>query len=167
MRYTIAGLAMAAIATTAAAQDSKWGYYDPGDGTMQAGVVAPSGEQLIIKCDKPGKKQVFAVIAANISIAPPLPDNRWQTRPVTLRADENPPRDDAWRYNDKFAMAVDRGNERSMTRLVQDLAGADAVQITLQPLEQSPTVLTFQTAGAKEAIERVYKTCKDSSPLES
>ena len=164
MRCMITGLVLATIATAAAAQDSKWGFYEPGDGTMQAGVVATSGEQLIVKCDKPGKRSVLAVVVSNVSIAPPLPDNRWQTRPVTVRIDQEPPFDAAWRYNDKFAMAVDRGNERSMTRFVQTVSNASEVQFTLQPLEQSPSVISFQVAGARDAIERVYKACKDDLP---
>ena len=132
MRCMITGLVLATIATAAAAQDSKWGFYEPGDGTMQAGVVANSGEQLIVKCDKPGKRSVLAVVVSNVSIAPPLPDNR--------------------------------GNERSMTRFVQTVSNASEVQFTLQPLEQSPSVISFQVAGARDAIERVYKACKDDLP---
>ena len=94
----------------------------------------------------------------------PLPDNRWQTRPVTVRIDQDPPFDAAGRNNDTFAMAVDRGNERSMTRFVQTVSNASEVQFTLQPLEQSPSVISFQVAGARDAIERVYKACKDDLP---
>ena len=128
MRCMITGLVLATLATAAAAQDSKWGFYEPGDGTMQAGVVATSGEQLIVKCDKPGKRSVLAVVVSNVSIAPPLPDNRWQTR------------------------------------FVQTVSNASEVQFTLQPLEQSPSVISFQVAGARDAIERVYKACKDDLP---
>ena len=165
MRCMITGLVLATIATAAAAQDSKWGFYEPGDGTMQAGVVATSGEQLIVKCDKPGKRSVLAVVVSNVSIAPPLPDNRWQTRPVTVRIDQDPPFDAAWRYNDKFAMAVDQGNTRSLTRLLEQLADAKTVDVRLKPIEHSQYNTTFNVAGAREAIAKVYSDCGDTNPL--
>src|SRR5690606_41556146 len=59
MRYLIIGLGAVAIAAGASAQNagSNWAYFEPEDGPMQAGVVNAKGEQLILKCDKPGNKR--------------------------------------------------------------------------------------------------------------
>ena len=42
MHKLIFGATLVAIPVGAIAQDGKWGYYEPGDGTMQAGIAAPS-----------------------------------------------------------------------------------------------------------------------------
>lgn len=168
MKKMFFGAALAAASGAALAQDvpeTDWGFYQPEGGTMQAGVVAADGSQLILKCDKPGKRQVYAVVVTNRSLARALPDDRYESFPVTLRMDANPTWDDNWRFNDRFAMAVDKGNTRSLTRLLEKLHKADKLELRLRPLKSAPTIVTFQTTGAYDAIERVYESCEDEIPF--
>jgi len=162
----ITSLALAAVSTAAVAQTPTWQFYEPGNGTLQAFVVAKDGTQFIIKCDQPGKRRVFAVVVTNSSLAAALPDNKFESGPVTFRADAGAPQNDNWRYNDKFVMAVDQGNERSLTRLLEQLDGASALEVRLKPLGRSETGVDFEVAGARDAINKVYTTCKDQNPLD-
>jgi hypothetical protein len=165
MRYWVFGAALAAISVGAAAQDSAWGYFDAGAGPASgAGVQAADGSQLLLKCEKAGKHEVYAVVAATSNLAAPLPENRFESRSVTLRMDTNAPWDDNWRFNDKFAMAVDKGNDRSLTRLIAKLDGAKALQVQLRPFKLTPVLINFNVAGAHDAIARVYEACKDDNP---
>lgn len=169
MKRILVGAALAACAGGAYAQDealdTKWGFYQPDGEPMQAGVVAADGSQLILKCDKRGKREVYAVVVATGNLARTLPDSRFETYPVTLRMDSNPPWEDNWRFNDRFAMAVDKGNTRSLTRLLEKLHSADALEVRLRPLQRSPTVIRFETTGARDAIQRVYESCGDEVPF--
>ena len=127
-------------------------------------MVAEDGSQLILKCDKPGKRSVYAVVATRTSLVPPMSDDKYESHPVTLRMDENAPWEDNWRFNDRFAMAVDKGNERATTRLLEKLRTADQVEMRFKPNNGSLTVVRFATRGAEDAIARVYASCKDTVP---
>ena len=165
MRKMSIGLVLAAVSTAAAAQSTGWQFYQPDGGTVQAFVVTNSGEQLIFKCEKPGKHSVFAVIVNNTSIAAPVADDRYESRPVTLRVDDGAPWDDNWRFNGKFAMAVDKGNTRSLTRLVEKLIGGDMFEARLKPLRQAPVVVDFGVTGAQDALAQVFDSCNDTMPV--
>jgi hypothetical protein len=39
------------------------------------------------------------------------------------------------------------------------------MQIELRPIRSTPTTIDFNVAGAHQAIEQVYQTCKDDNPL--
>jgi phosphoribosylformylglycinamidine (FGAM) synthase-like amidotransferase family enzyme len=168
MKTIIMGAMLAAGSAAAMAQDApaetRWGFYEPEGGTMQAGVVAADGAQMILKCDKPGKRSVYAVIATNTNLARALPDDRFESFPVTVRLDEESPWEDNWRFNDKFAMAVDKGNTRSLTRLLEKLHKADKIELRFKPNNGKQTIVEFETTGAQDAIERVYASCKDEIP---
>ena len=168
MNRMLIGVALVAVSTGALAQDvaeTDWAYFEPEGAPLQAGVVAQDGSQLILKCDKPGKRSVYAVVATNSSLAPPMSDDRYESHPVTLRMDENPPWDDNWRFNGRFAMAVDKGNVRSLTRLLEKLHDADKLELRLQPIMRSPVTIEYEVTGARDAIERVYASCKDTIPI--
>ena len=165
MRYLMVGIALAALSVGATAQNSAWGFFGGPGMASGAGVQAADGSQLLIKCDKPGKRQVFAVVVATTNQARPLPSNQYESFPVTLRMDDKPAWDDNWRFNDKFAMAVDQGNTRSLTRLLEQLADAKTVDVRLKPIEHSIYNTTFNVAGAREAIAKVYSDCGDKNPL--
>ena len=165
MRYWMFGVALAALSVTASAQDSAWGFFGGAGSASGAGVQASDGSQLLIKCDKPGKKSVFAVVVATLNLAAPLPANRYESQPVTLRMDDGAAWDDNWRFNDKFAMAVNQGNDRSLTRLLEKLDDAKTVEVHLKPVQKSPYNTTFNVAGAKAAIDKVFKDCGDTNPL--
>ena len=128
---------------------------------MQAG----DGSQLLIKCDKPGKHSVFGVVVATTNLAAPLPANKYESQPVTVRMDTGSPYDENWRFNDKFAMAVDQGNVRSLTTLLGKLATAKTMDIQLKPLDHAVYTTKFNVTGAKAAIDKVYKDCGDTNPL--
>jgi hypothetical protein len=165
MRYGVLGVALVFLSAAAVAQQSAWGYFDAGAGpTSGAGVQAKDGSQLLIKCDKAGKHQVYVVIAATSNLAAPLPENRFESRTVTLRMDGNAPWDDNWRFNDKFAMAVDKGNDRSLTRLLAKLDGAKTLQVQLRPFKAAAVLIDFDVAGSHDAIARVYQSCQDDNP---
>lgn len=165
MRYLALGVALAALSVAATAEDSAWGFFNGDGGTMGAGVQASDGSQLLIKCDRLGKHQVFAVVATNSNIAAPLPANKYESQPVTVHVDGRSPWNDNWRFNEKFAMAVDQGNDRSLTRLLDELNGGSKVTIELKPIKYAPKTITFDVAGAKDAIAKVYQGCKDDNPL--
>lgn len=165
MRYLMLGLALAAVSAAATAQDSVWGFFNGDDGAMGAGVQASDGSQLLIKCDMPGKHSVYAVVVSSLNLAPPLPPTQFASGPVTVRMDANAPWDDNWRFNDKFAMAVNQGNTRSLTRLLEQLADAKTLEVRLEPVDHAVYNTTFNVAGAREAIAKVYADCKDTNPL--
>ena len=71
MRYLTIAVALLAVPVAAQDQASPWQYYEPEGGTMQAGVVNAQGAQLILKCDKPGKGQVYAVVVTPEKLVPP------------------------------------------------------------------------------------------------
>lgn len=166
MRYWMFGIALAALsAAGATAQESAWGFFGSPGAASGAGVQSSDGSQLLIKCDKPGKHQVFAVVVATLNLAAPLPNNKYESQPVTLRMDQDSAWDDNWRFNDKFAMAVDQGNTRSLTRLLEKLAKAKTAEVHLKPVQKSPYNTSFNVAGAKAAIDKVYSDCGDDNPL--
>jgi hypothetical protein len=165
MRYWAFGVALVALSATATAQDSAWGYFGSAGAASGAGVQASDGSQLLIKCDKPGKHSVFGVVVATTNLAAPLPANKYESQPVTVRMDTGSPYDENWRFNDKFAMAVDQGNVRSLTTLLGKLANAKTMDIQLKPLNHSVYTTHFNVAGAKAAIDKVYKDCEDTNPL--
>ena len=173
MSKWIAGAALAALSAGAVAQappanappaNTKWGFYQPEGGTLQAGVVAADGAQLILKCDKPGNRSVYAVVVANTNLARVQSDDRFESYPVSVRIDSDPPFDDNWRFNDRFAMAVDKGNVRSLTRLLEKLYKADKMEIRLQPVMRGEVTINYDVTGAQDAIQRVYASCRDTIP---
>jgi hypothetical protein len=165
MRYLMIGAALAAVSGAGLAQESGWGYYEPEGGTMQAGVQGSNGTQLILKCDEPGKRKVYAVVVAPTQLAPAKGASQFENRPVTLAFDGGAPVKDTWRFNDKFAAAMDDVNLRTMSRFAEKLGGASKLTVSLEPFRQSPVHTSFDVAGAADAIARVYESCQDENPL--
>jgi len=165
MKKSMLIAACAALPAVAAAQEGNWGYYEPGDGTMQAGVAGDNGSQLILKCDKKGKDKVYAVIAVGTELAPAKGASQFESRDVLLTYDGGSPGDDQWRFNDKFAMAMNDHNVRAMDRFGGKLAGAQKLDVILKPFRKAPVQLSFDVTGAKTAMERVYAACDDQAPF--
>jgi hypothetical protein len=165
MRYWIFGVALAALSVSATAEDSAWGFFTTPTGGTGAGVQATDGSQLLLKCDKPGKHSVFAVVVSPLNLAAPLAPGRYESAPVAIRLDAAAPWDDNWRFNDKFAMAVDQGNTRSLTRFLEKLQGASTFDIRMKPVGKGEIQTNFSVAGAKDAITKVYTGCKDDNPI--
>src|SRR5690606_19789186 len=165
MRNFLVGIGLAAIAAGAGAQDtaSNWAYFEPEGAPIQAGVVNAQGEQLILKCDKPGKKSVYAVVVTPDRLVPPSRDPF--VLPTEVRFDENPPMDDRWRYYDQSAVAIDMRGQQALTRFMGGLPNASKLRVRMS-VERGRTVdVNFDVGGAGEAIKRVYESCQDDAPF--
>ena len=166
MRYLMLGAALAAVSAGAYAQaQSPWQYYEPAGGTMQAGVVSADGAQLILKCDKPGKEEVYAVVVTPDKLVPPQ-NADFTTRPINLRFDEEGEIEDRWRFYDNSAVAIDKKPAKSLSRLLGELVDAKKVRFRLNPERARWVEANFEVTGAKEAIDRVYASCKDTIPVQ-
>jgi len=164
MRKWIIGIGAAAIAAGASAQDaaSKWAYFEPEGQPMQAGVVNAEGAQLILKCDKPGKKSVYVVM---VNPEPLVPASRDPfILPTEVRFDDNAPNEDRWRFIGNSAMAMNARGQLALDRLMDGLPTASRLRLRMY-LERGRTIeVSFDVAGAQDAINRVYESCKDDVP---
>ena len=164
MRKWIIGIGAAAIAAGASAQDaaSKWAYFEPEGQPMQAGVVNAQGAQLILKCDKPGKKSVYVVM---VNPEPLVPASRDPfILPTEVRFDDNAPNEDRWRFIGNSAMAMNARGQLALDRLMDGLPTASRLRHRMY-LERGRTIeVSFDVAGAQDAINRVYESCKDDVP---
>ena len=164
MRKWIIGIGAAAIAAGAPAQDaaSKWAYFEPEGQPMQAGVVNAEGAQLILKCDKPGKKSVYVVM---VNPEPLVPASRDPfILPTEVRFDDNAPNEDRWRFIGNSAMAMNARGQLALDRLMDGLPTASRLRLRMY-LERGRTIeVSFDVAGAQDAINRVYESCKDDVP---
>lgn len=164
MRNLAIGLCLAVIAGAAAAQSpaTSWGAFEQGD--IHGVGVQGNGSQLLLKCDKPGRNSVYALVLTDETLLPPGPG--FQMRSAELRFDDQPPIEDRWRFYEKYVVAINKDGERSLTRLLGGLSGAQALELRLYPERgKSKTVtLKFDVAGAKDAITQVYESCKDTNP---
>ena len=165
MHKSIFAAGVALAATSVHAQTPTWQYYEDGSAPLQAFVIAADGAQLILKCEKPGKGKVMAVVVTNAPIAAPLANGRFESREVLVRVDDGGPYDDNWRFNDRFATAINQHSERSLTRLLEKMADGKKLDMTLRPFKQAPVQVSFGIGGARAAIAKVYEACKDTSPL--
>jgi hypothetical protein len=165
MRYLTIAVALAAVPASAQAQPAtSWQYYEPEGGTMQAGVVNPQGAQLIIKCDKPGKGQVYAVVVTPEKLVPPS-DQPFVTRALEMRFDAGATIDDRWRYYEQSVVAIDQKPTIALTRVLNGLADASKFHIRMNPERARYVEAEFDVTGARDAIGRVYSSCQDESPV--
>jgi hypothetical protein len=156
-------VAVLAVAAPAAAQQGNWGYFEDGKG-FGVGVQAADGNQLMLKCDKPGKGEVYAAVATKTAMVPPA--RSFVIRPVKFRYDDRPVFEDRWRFYTNTAAAVDKGTERSLTHFMLDLPNAKTVEMLLYWDTRNPVPITtkFNVAGAKAAIDQVFAKCQDTVP---
>ncbi len=164
MRYLIVGAGLAALAGAAVAQApaSKWAYFEPAGQPITAGVVNAEGAQLLIKCDRPGKKSVYVVMVNPAALVPTARDPF--LLPTEVRFDENSPQEDRWRFVGNSAMAMDARGNQSLSRLMDGLPTASKLRLRMY-LERGRTIeVSFDVAGAQEAISRVYQSCGDDLP---
>lgn len=164
MRYLMMGFGLASAAAVASAQDtaSNWRYFEPEGAPIQAGVVAEDGSQLILKCDMPGKGSVYVVVVTPDTLVP-ASQNPF-ILPTEIRFDQRAPLEDRWRYSDKSAVAVDARGQLALSRFMDGLPGASKLRIRMY-LERGRTAeLNFDVAGAQDAVNRVYQSCKDDVP---
>lgn len=167
MRYLTIAVALAAVPAAAQEQAepaSPWQYYEPEGGTMQAGVVNAKGAQLILKCDKPGKGQVFAVVVTPEKLVPPS-NQPFVTRALEMRFDTGATVEDRWRYYEQSVVAIDQKPTIALTRFLNGLAGASKFHIRMNPERARYVEAEFDVSGARDAIGRVYVSCQDQSPV--
>lgn len=160
MRRLIVGLVLAAVPAGALAQ---WGSFEAGT-SSGVGLQASDGSQLLLKCDKPGKGEVYVAIVTPKNLVPPA--SSYTMRPVKVRFDDGPVKEDRWRFYTQSAVAIDKGNERSLSRFLAELVNAKKVKVTMEPGNRTPSAdATFDVDGVKEAIGQAYEGCKDESPI--
>ena len=164
MRYMIFAIALTAAPVAAQDQASPWQYYEPAGGTMQAGVVNANGAQLILKCDKPGKGQVFAVVVTPEKQVPPS-NQPFITRALELRFDDGAAIEDRWRYYENSVVAIDQKPTIALTRFLNGLADAAKLRVRTNPERARYVEAEFDVSGARDAIGRVYASCQDQSPV--
>jgi hypothetical protein len=163
MRYLTIGMLLAAVTASAHGQTSTWGAFDDGE-TRGVGVQAAGGAQLILKCDKPGPGEVYAVVATQVGLVGPA--QSFVMRPVEIQYDDKPPYDDRWRFYEHAAIAINKGTERSLTRLLLDLGEAQTLEVRLdpEPRKRAPITVRFDVAGAQAALAQVFESCRDTLP---
>ncbi len=164
MRYLTIAVALLAVPAAAQNQASPWQYFEPAGGTMQAGVVNAQGAQLILKCDKPGKGQVFAVVVTPEKQVPPS-NQPFVTRALEVRFDEGAAVEDRWRYYENSVVAIDQKPTIALSRFLNGLANAQKFRIRTNPERARYVEAEFNVTGAREAISRVYTSCQDTSPV--
>jgi len=165
MRIGVLGLAVAALSSAVVAQEQgDWAYFTGDDGLVQAGVQSADGWQFILKCDKPGKGSVYAVVVTTKPLVV-TGSKSYQTRPAIISADGGAPDSQVWRYVDQFAMAVDYQHDRNLTRTLQELDGKSKFDIELQPDLMTHVRSSFNIKGTRDAAARVFQSCKDTNPL--
>lgn len=163
MRYPMIAIGLAAVSATASAQSDGWQVYEAEGMPTQAFVVAEDGSQLILKCDKPGRRAVYAVVVTQESLVPPAAS--FTMRPVRVRFDDGGSDEARWRFYEHSVVAIDQGAERSLTRLLRDLSDASTMELIMDPGQRPPVQVDFTVAGAKEPIAQVFDSCKDKNPV--
>lgn len=163
MRYLAMGILLAAMSGAALGQSATWGAFEDGD-SKGVGTQGTDGAQLILKCDKPGKGEVYAVMVSPAGLVPP--SQTYIIRPVEVRIDDKPPYSDNWRFFDNSAIAINQGRERSLTRLLAGVGDAKTVELRLypDPKKRAPTVFRFEMAGTETALGHVFESCNDTNP---
>ena len=168
MRNHIIAATLLAAATAVHGQTPEWQFYQDAkatNGLLIAFVQAKDGTQLMLKCDKPGKRSVYAVLVAKEKLA--RPRARFTMRPISLRYDGGEVNDDRWRYFENMATAVNRPGEASLTRLLGKLADAKQLEVQFHPEDKVvPDYISFDVHDARDAVAQVYKSCKDKNPLD-
>jgi len=168
MRYSLVAALAVAISATAVAQDqpasaSGWQTFEEDGGRSGAILEAANGSQIVIKCDKPGKREVHAmIISANDKLA--VPNARPISRPIRFQFDSKAPATENWRFYETYAMASGKTGDRALARFVVGLRNASKVRAILSTGIGPDVDLSFDVAGAQEAIAHVYEACRDSAP---
>jgi hypothetical protein len=168
MRHALAAILVAALSTVAVAQDqpagqaSAWQLFEDG-GRSGALVKADDGAQIVIKCDKPGRREVHAMILSGEDRLA-IPNDRPISRPIRFQFDNKSPSTENWRFYEKYAMASGKTGDRALAHFIVDLRNATKLRAILDTGIASPVEKNFDVTGAKEAIAHVYEACRDNAP---
>jgi len=168
MRHSLAAILAVAASTAAVAQDqpaaqaSAWQNVEQGD-VKGAITQASDGSQLLIKCDKPGRREVHAMIlSADKKLA--VPNDRPISRPIRFQFDNKAPATESWRFYEKRAEALGKTGDRALARFIADLRNASMLKMRLDTGIGPDVEIDFNVAGARDAISQVYTACGDSPP---
>lgn len=160
----VAATAVVAVAGAAQAQrGSAWGYFETDGAPLQAGLTSPEGGQLILKCDETGDNSVFAVIVSPQELRPST--TRPQVRSLWLQFDGGNREEVRWRYYESSVMALNTRRDRNLMPFLEQMVDAENLEIRFDPEDTQPFNITFNVSGAREAIERVFESCEDTSGL--
>jgi hypothetical protein len=171
MRYSLVAVLAVAVSAIAVAQDqpagqaaaSGWQTFQEDGGRSGALVKADNGSQIVVKCDKPGRREVHAMIlSSNDKLA--VPNDRPISRPIRFQFDGKAPSTENWRFYETYAMASGKTGDRALARFIVDLRNASKVRTILSTGIGPDVDLTFDVTGAKEAIAHVYEACRDNAP---
>lgn len=158
--------ALAATAATAQAPTSPWLYQQDAstNNRVLAFVEAPDGTQFILKCDAPGRRNVYGMISSDSRLGRPGPQPA--TRTITYRFDGGSPNKDNWRYYERTAVAVNTSRERTLPKLLEQMKDAKQMEVRLEPIDGTPISTSFEVSGTADAVSRVYESCEDdANPL--
>ncbi len=166
MRYSLFAVALLAAPATAQDATSSWSFYtnDLGGGTVGATVRADDGTSFTLRCDKAGKKSVYAAVETEqvLGQSGPAPS----LRDVTYRFDNGRIQKGSWRYYEHLAVAMytARG-ERSLIKLLEGIGDAKSMELQLDPINGKTITLNYDITGVRDAVTRVYESCEDENPI--
>lgn len=171
MRNLALAISLAALSTGVWAQDgapapepaSPWQFFEEDSGRNGALVTAADGAQLVLKCDKPGRREVHAIVLAP-SKKLAVPNDRPISRPIRFQFDNGAPRTESWGFYEHHAIAQGKTSDRALARFVVGLRGTSNVKMRLDTGIGPDVDLQFDVAGADDAIARVYDMCNDNQP---
>lgn len=118
-----------------------------------------SGDALIIKCDQPGKNQVYVHLISRQYLG----GIRRSYRHLFYRFDEQEPVRDNWSYHAREALAIQ--GQVDVGRFLSGLAGARKLAIRATTYEMGQVDMTFDATGAEQRIREVYAGCQDEMPI--
>jgi hypothetical protein len=167
MRHALVALATVAISASAVAQDqpaaSQWQLFEEDSGRSGALIKADDGSQIVLKCDTPGRREVHAIImSADKKLA--VPTTRPISRSIRFQFDSKSPATENWRFYETYATALGKTGDRALARFVVDLRKASSLRLRLSTGIGPDVDMSFNVAGAQEAIAHVYEKCRDNAP---
>ena len=172
MRNLVVALGLAAVSAAAFGQEaaapaegqaSAWQLFENDDGKKGAIATATDGSQLVLKCDKPGRREVHAIILAP-SERLSAPTTRPVSRPIWFQFDGNAPKTERWGFFEHYAIAQGKTPDRTLARFVVHLRGSSKVRMRLDTGIGPDVELDFNVAGSEAAIAQVYERFYVSAP---
>ncbi|HWK42276.1 MAG TPA: hypothetical protein VNR60_10120 [Croceibacterium sp.] len=170
MRQRLAVAIAMAIPASAIAQEqpadqtaeSAWQFLEEGGEGSGAIAQAPDGSQVVLKCDKPGSREVYALIMSGEKKLA-TPKSQPMARPIRFLFDGKASQQ-SWRFYETYVAAFGKTSDRSLARFVIDLRRASTLRVMMDTGLGPDVDLSFNVAGASEAISYVYEACRDSAP---
>jgi len=81
-----------------------------------------------------------------------------------MRFDDRAPIDSRWRFMDNSAMAMNARGVLTLDQVMANLPGASKLRLRMYVERGREIEVSFDVAGAQEAIDRVYASCQDDKP---